>query len=177
HSGEGGFVLTKDDELAERIDFSTHLAPLEGRVHGVNYKLAAPLAAIGLRRLTRLQAQLDARRRNARRILEALPTNGTLRELDYGPQDQPNYYNLVLTADDHQHEIEQALSALGLPPDSARYGYRPLSQQPIFAAYATACPNAETLATSTFQLPVHPGMPEATVEWVAARVAALAREG
>jgi dTDP-4-amino-4,6-dideoxygalactose transaminase len=176
-TGEGGFVLTNDDELAERIDFYTHLGHLKGQVHGVNYKLAAPLAAIGLRRLTRLQAHLDARRCNARRIVEALPTNGTLRELDYGLQDQPNYYNLVLTADNHQQEIGQALSALGLPPDSGRYGYRPLYQQSIFAAYAAACPNAEALATSTFQLPVHPGMPEATVEWVAARVAALAREG
>ncbi|MEJ3745552.1 DegT/DnrJ/EryC1/StrS family aminotransferase [Actinomycetes bacterium KLBMP 9797] len=73
-TGEGGFVLTNDDELAERIDFYTHLGHLKGQVHGVNYKLAAPLAAIGLQRLTRLQDQLDARRRNARRILES-PTH------------------------------------------------------------------------------------------------------
>ncbi len=176
-TGEGGFVLTNDEELAARIDFYTHLGHLNGAVHGVNYKLAAPLAAIGLRRLTRLQAQLDARRRNARRILDALPADGTLREFGYGEHDRPNYYNLVLTAGSHQQEFAQNLSALGLPPDSARYGYRPLYQRPIFAEYATACPNAEALATSTFQIPVHPGMPEATVEWVAARVADLARGG
>jgi perosamine synthetase len=176
-TGEGGFVLTNDEELAERIDFYTHLGHLKGAVHGVNYKLAAPLAAIGLRRLTRLQAQLDARRRNARRILDALPADGILHEFGNGEHDRPNYYNLVLTADSHQQDLAQALSALGLPPDSARYGYRPLYQRPIFAEYATACPNAEALATSTFQIPVHPGMSEATVEWVAARVADLTREG
>lgn len=41
--------------------------------------------------------------------------------------------------------------------------------------YASPCPNAEALATSTFQLSVHPDLPEATVEWMAVRVAAIAR--
>jgi perosamine synthetase len=170
-------VLTNDEELAARIDFYTHLGHLKGAAHGVNYKLAAPLAAIGLRRLTRLQTHLDGRQRNARRILDALPADGILHEFGYGEHDRPNYYNLVLIAGSHQQEVAQALSTLGLPPDSARYGYQPLHQRPIFAEYTTACPNAEALATSTFQIPVHTGMAEATVEWVAARVADLARGG
>lgn len=174
-TGEGGFVLTNDPELAERVDFYTHLGHLSGRTHGVNDKLAAPLAAIGLRRLSQLQAQLDARRRNARRILDALPPDGTLRELGYGDNDQPNYYNVVLTATDRPRQMTEVLSAIRLPPDSARYGYRALYQQPIFAEYATACPNAETLTTTSFQLPVHPGMPDAAVQWLAGRIAALAR--
>lgn len=67
-TGEGGFILTNDQELADRIDYYTHLGHLRGG-HGVNYKLAGPLAAIGLRRLTHLDAQLTQRRRNAERIL------------------------------------------------------------------------------------------------------------
>jgi perosamine synthetase len=176
-TGEGGFVLTDDEELAGRVDFYTHLGHLTGRVHGVNYKLAAPLAAIGLRRLSRLQTQLDARRRNAHRVLDALPVDGMLRELGYGPNDRPSYYNLVLTTTDHPHQVAERLAAIGLPPDSVRYGYRPLYQQRIFAEYATRCPNAETLAASAFQVPVHPGLPDTTLEWVAARLAVLAREG
>jgi dTDP-4-amino-4,6-dideoxygalactose transaminase len=176
-TGEGGFVLTNDPELADRIDFYTHLGHLRGRVHGVNYKLAAPLAAIGLRRLTRLRAQLDARRRNAQRILDRLPPDGLLHELPYRDGDRPNYYNLVLTATSRQREIAAALEALGLPPDSSRYRYRALQQQPLFTEFASACPNAEALATSTFQLPVHPNLSEATVEWVAAHVDAIARGG
>jgi dTDP-4-amino-4,6-dideoxygalactose transaminase len=176
-TGEGGFVLTNDDELADRIDFYTHLGHLRGQVHGVNYKLAAPLAAIGLRRLAHLQTQLDARRHTAERLLAALPSGGLLRELDHGPTDQPNYYNLVLTAPSRQGEVAQALAGLGLPPDSARYGYRPLHQQRLFADYATASPNADALATSTFQIPVHPGLAEPTIEWMADRLARIATEG
>lgn len=85
--------------------------------------------------------------------------------------------NLVFTAV-RPHQVAGKLTALGLPPDATRYGYRPLHQQPIFTRYATpGCPNAEALVTSTFQLPVHPGLSEAAIEWMAAHLAAIAREG
>jgi perosamine synthetase len=179
-TGEGGFVLTDSLELAERIDFHTHLGHLQG-TYGVNYKLAAPLAAIGLTRLGRLSAQLDARRRNARRILDQLPPDGTLRELAVCDSNRPNYYTLVLTMtrpdERHHRELAAAFASAGLPPDSVRYGYRPLHRQRLFADDTARCPNAERLATSTVQLPVHPGMAPDTIEWIAARVADFARPG
>ncbi|QOC94615.1 DegT/DnrJ/EryC1/StrS family aminotransferase [Micromonospora craniellae] len=171
-TGEGGFVLTNDHDLADRIDHYTHLGHLRGG-HGVNYKLAGPLAAIGLRRLARLDAQLAQRRRNVERILTALPAAGLLRELPYGVQDKPNYYNLVLIATARQAEIADAFHRAGLPPDSIRWRYQPLYHQPLFQPYATACPNAEHLATATIQLPVHPQLSEATVAWIADQTARI----
>lgn len=173
-TGEGGFILTDDHDLADRIDHYTHLGHLRGG-HGVNYKLAAPLAAIGLRRLRRLDAQLIQRRRNAERILGALPAGGTLRELYYGVQDKPNYYSLVLISTARHAQIADAFHRAGLPPDSIRWRYRPLYEQPLFIPYATTCPNAEHLATAAIQLPVHPNLPEATVAWVAAQTARIAQ--
>jgi perosamine synthetase len=174
-TGEGGFVLTNDEELAERIDYYTRLGHLTGLVHGVNYKLAAPLAAIGLRRLGGLAGQLRSRRAHAARFLAALPEDSALSELAYGQQDTPNYYNLVLVALASSAESAAAgFTASGLPPDSIRFGYRPLHHQPIFARYAAACPNAEAVCAATLQIPVHPGMPEAALEWAAAHIRALA---
>lgn len=117
-TGEGGFVLTNDLELAERIDFYTHLGHLQGQVHGVNYKLAGPLAAIGLRRLPRLHAQLEARRCHAQRILDRLPTNGLLHELDCPDDSQPNYYQLVLATTARQRRLGQRPTVLFFPPVS-----------------------------------------------------------
>lgn len=174
-TGEGGFVLTDDEDLAERIDYYTHLGHLKGHVHGVNYKLAGPLAAIGLRRLHGLEAQIRSRRTHAARLLAALPKGGRLAELGYGEADQPNYYNLVLTAQPTSTEALAAwFAAAGLPPDSRRYGYRPLYHRPIFTAYATTCSNAEHLAATTFQLLVHPGMSDAALGWVADRIRVFA---
>ncbi|MGI8446689.1 MAG: DegT/DnrJ/EryC1/StrS family aminotransferase [Streptosporangiaceae bacterium] len=174
-TGEGGFVLTDDEELAERIDYYTRLGHLKGQVHGVNYKLAGPLAAIGLRRLGGLAGQLTARRAHAARLLDALPEEGALSELAYGQQDAPNYYNLVLAAATRSAESAAAgFAAAGLPPDSIRFGYRPLYAQPIFARYAATCPNAEALCATTIQLPVHPGMSETALGWAADRIRAFA---
>ncbi|MGH3327940.1 MAG: DegT/DnrJ/EryC1/StrS family aminotransferase [Streptomycetales bacterium] len=173
-TGEGGFVLTDDEELADRIDSYTHLGHLTGGVHGVNYKLAAPLAAIGLRRLHGLQGQLRSRRANAARLLAALPDNGALAELTHGQNDTPNYYNVVLVAAHDAESFVAAFTSAGLQPDSVRYGYRPLYRRSIFTRYATACPNAEALCAATLQLPVHPGMSEAALAWVAHRIHSLA---
>lgn len=174
-TGEGGFVLTDDEELAERIDYYTHLGHLAGRIHGVNYKLAGPLAAIGLSRLDGLTGQLASRRAHAARLLAALPEHGGLSELTYEEQDVPNYYNLVLVAPAGSAESAAAwLAESGLPPDSIRFGYRPLYHQPMFSKYATICPNAEATCAATLQLPVHPGMPEAALEWAAACIRAFA---
>lgn len=174
-TGEGGFVLTDDADLAERIDYYTHLGHLKGGVHGVNYKLAGPLAAIGLRRLRGLEAQLRSRRVHASRLLAELSGGGRLAELAYGEADQPNYYNLVLTTDPASAEaFAAAFAAAGLPPDSVRYGYRPLYHRPIFTEFANECPNAEQLAATTLQLPVHPGMSEAALGWVADRIRVFA---
>jgi perosamine synthetase len=174
-TGEGGFVLTDDEELADRIDYYTHLDHLKGHHHGVNYKLAGPLAAIGVRRLAQLNDQLAARRRNAARLLAALPDGGALQELAYGEHDTPNYYCLVLTASPGDAaRIAAGFTAAGLPPDSVRFRYGPLYTRPVFAPYATRCPNAEQLAATTFQLPVHPAMTDQTLGWVADRIRELA---
>jgi perosamine synthetase len=174
-TGEGGFVLTNDEELAGRIDSYTRLGHLKGQVHGVNYKLAGPLAAIGLRRLGRLAGQLASRRTHAGRLLAALPGSGALAELACGQQDKPNYYNLVLVAPaSAAGSMAAGLAASGLPPDSIRFGYRPLYHQPIFARYAVKCPNAEALCAAALQLPVHPGLSEAALRWTADRIRVLA---
>jgi perosamine synthetase len=168
-------VLTDDEDLAERIDFYTHLGHLKGHVHGVNYKLAGPLAAIGQRRLRGLDTQLRSRRANAARLLAALPEDGALAELAYADLDAPNYYSLVLTTrPDFAESAAAFFTAAGLPPDSARFTYRPLYHRPVFAAYATDCPNAETLAAATLQLPIHPGMSQAALDWAADRIRVFA---
>jgi perosamine synthetase len=172
-TGEGGFVLTDDPGLYERIEHYTRLGHLFGLSHGVNYKLAAPLAAIGMHRLRNLGDQLTTRAAHARHILDSLPETGRIRELAYRPGDKPNYYNLVLSTD-RPGSMPQRFAAAGLPPDSIRYGYRALYHQPVFNRFKRPCPQAERLAAATFQLPVHPGMTTAQLESVVRSVTNIA---
>ncbi len=86
-------------------------------------------------------------------------------------QDAPNYYSLVLAIrSDRVDSAAEFFTAAGLAPDSVRFGYRPLYHRAVFAAYATGCPNAEALAAATLQLPVHPGMSQTALDWVADRI-------
>lgn len=63
----------------------------------------------------------------------------------------PQFRDLVLTAEDSAEWFAGGFACAGLPPDSVRYGYRPLYHRAIFAPYATACQNAEALAAATLQ--------------------------
>lgn len=172
-SGEGGFILTDDNDLYLRVEHYTRLGHLRGTL-GVNYKLAAPLAAIGLRRLTELPTQIAARRSIANRVLTALPSDGRLAELVYSPNSAPNYYNLVLTSGEPNALLTEKFTDVGLPPDSVRYGYRPLHHQPLFRSWARDCPNAEALTASTYQIPVHPGLSDAVIQWIVCQTAEAA---
>lgn len=174
-TGEGGFILTEDDILAEKAENYTRLGHLTGRQHGVNYKLAAPLAAIGLRRLPQLGTQIATRTRNARVILAALPPGGPLAELALADGDTPNYYCLVLRSSlAASPAIAAALARRGLAPDTVRWNYQGLHRRPMFARWASPCPHADTLIGTTFQIPVHPGLDAAALRCITHAVQAAA---
>lgn len=166
-TGEGGFILTNDDTLAEKAETYTRLGHLTGRQHGVNYKLAAPLAAIGLRRLPGMDTQIAARTANARAILTALPATGPLRELPLSEGDTPNYYCLILRASPAiAPRIAAALTRQGISPDTIRWQYQGLHHRPMFTPWACPCPHADELIATTFQIPVHPGLDPAALRYI-----------
>lgn len=176
-TGEGGFILTDDDELAVKIENYTRLGHLVGRQHGVNYKLAAPLAAIGLGRLAQLDNQIMARTSNARTVLSALPADGSLAELTLADDDRPNYYCLVLRSGLHAApRIATVLARHGLAPDTTRWHYRGLHNRRLFAQWASACPHADTLIATTFQIPVHPGLNATALRCISRAVHAAASD-
>ena len=84
--GEGGMVVTADEDLAERVRLLRSHAMTTGtwdrhRGHadtydvvdvGFNYRLDEPRAALGLSRLARLSENLEARRAVARELPTAL---------------------------------------------------------------------------------------------------------
>lgn len=160
-------MLTDDSSVAEAIDNYTHLGHLRGVEHGVNYKLAAPLAALGLVRLHQLEERIAQRRAVAQRLLAALPVESPLAELQYESGSAPNYYTLVLHARRNVRAIAARLGEGGLPSDVVRWGYRPLYERPVFARWRSRCPNAEALIEATFHIPVHPAMSETTLDHMA----------
>ena len=172
-TGEGGFILTRDPSLHETVEAFTRLDHLRGQTAAVNFKLAAPLAAIGLARIPALDDQIRKRAAYARVLLQAVTGSG-LAELRYAADGVPNYYGLVLLADGNPDLAVRSFTEAGLPPDSVRWGYRPLHQRPLLAACASPCPNADDLARRALHLPVHPGLSVSQVESMAERIHIIA---
>ena len=99
-------------------------------------------------------------------------------ELPLDEGDTPNYYCLVLRADEAAAPgIASALTRCGLGPDTIRWRYRGLHQRPMFARWASPCPHADTLIATTFQIPVHPGLSPAALRYIADAVRHAASEG
>ncbi len=166
-TGEGGFVLSNTQNLTERCRSYSRFGNLNGRDFGLNFKLGALPAALGRSRLAHLDAQLAQRRRNAQRLLAQLAHNN-VSEAAVVSSGVPNYYalNLRLTFSNNRRFIEY-LEARGIPSDIIRYGCRCLYEFPAVAPFARHCPNAEALLGDMTTIPVHPGLTDSDLDYIA----------
>ncbi|KMN48359.1 aspartate aminotransferase [Chromobacterium violaceum] len=166
-TGEGGFLLTDDAELAERCRSYSRFGNLNGADFGLNYKLAALPAALGHSRLDKLAGQIDRRRTHARHLLQRL-RHPQVREKRIIEGGNPNYYflNLELGFADNRAFIDY-LDARGIPSDIKRYGCQALYRFPALEQYRRDCPNAEALLSGMTTLPVHPALGEEELDYMA----------
>ncbi|HEY1609307.1 MAG TPA: DegT/DnrJ/EryC1/StrS family aminotransferase [Paraburkholderia sp.] len=167
-TGEGGFLLTEDNALAQRSRDFSRFGNLNGKDFGLNYKLAALPAALGKNRLASLAAQIDKRRNNARYFLQQLD-HAKVHEKTIIDGGVPNYYflNLELRFADNRAFIDY-LDDHGIPSDIKRYGCKALYEFPALARYRATCPNAEALLASMTTIPVHPGISTDELDYIAA---------
>jgi len=168
--GEGGAVLTTDDELAETVRRTRNHgeAPTPGErlrrhvVLGHNYRLTSMQAAVGSVQLGKLDGYLAARRANAAWLSEALRDLPGIVPPGVDPRCQPSPWKYVcrLAVEPERLDLTTFLAAVqaeGIPAQR-RYPI-PLHKQPIFTDFATeALPVAEWCGETLFSLPVHPGV-------------------
>ena len=157
--GDGGAVVTDDDEMASEIRVRRAHGLGPGYVHTTiagNSRMSEVEAAalrVGLRHL---DDHTDRRREIARRYREAAPH---LRW--HAPDDRHVYHLCVVRVPDRD-----AFRA-SLPFDTAVHYPRALTQQPAYAKYARhPCPEAEAWAAECVSLPCFPEMTDDEVDVV-----------
>lgn len=163
-TGEGGAILTQNDQLARRArqftsgDFSASPRPL------LNFSLGGLQAALGLARLGRLEQDINHRLQTMQTICAGL-TNPHLEPLPVMADGVPAGTRLLIRA---RSGCNQALlryqSRAGIPSDIALYNCKALYQYPVMAGHATRCANAERMLASVTTLPVHPDIGPAQAE-------------
>jgi perosamine synthetase len=182
-TGEGGFILTDDVELAETIDVLKNCGKLDrsrgsansratgfGIQFGLNLRLSGVLAAIGMNQLNRLPLRVEAHRKNAgtlRADLDRLPGLG-LREIDIPDGASANYYSFVACVTHGKAaSLSEALKREGFVSDTLAYRYQPLYGMDLFRKFARNCANAERICETAFTVPVHEGVGSADISKLA----------
>lgn len=166
-TGEGGFVMTDDDERAARIRAYTRFGNLTGETLGINLKLGGLQAALGLARSRQLGANLQHRQRNRERLLGLLD-NPAFREMPVVVGGEVNAYSLLLQAVGHDgRELVHYQQRHGIESDIGKYDNQPLYQLPLLTRYQRDCPNAARLLRSLTTVPLHPDLVDDDLHYIA----------
>jgi dTDP-4-amino-4,6-dideoxygalactose transaminase len=173
---EGGAIICPDLKTKLRIDslknfgFSdevTVVAP------GINGKMNEVQAAFGLLQLKHIEEAIDARRRIYNRYCESLssipgitvpqPVSGATQNYSYFPI-LVNDCNPLSRDELHQKLIDSNIF-------SRRYFYPLISNFPLYRGLASSAPGnlpvATDIASRVLCLPIHPGVNESDVEFIA----------
>jgi perosamine synthetase len=176
-TGEGGMVMTDDDDRAERLRYLRNLAHGEPRfLHlepGFNFRMTGYQAALGLSQLRRIDEIIEAKRRVAQAydaVLAGVPGIQTPVEKDWAR----NVYWMyaIVVGDDYplsRDELARALARDGI--DSSTF-FCPMNQQPFLREQPgyrdVPCPVADRLWETGLYLPSAPSLTSGHIERVAA---------
>ena len=185
--GEGGMVATADDGLAERIRLLRshgmtalswdrirgHAAGYDVVALGYNYRLDEPRAAIGLRRLQRLDADNDRRRELDARYRAALDgIVSCASPASPGASSAHHLFTVVLPEEVAREDFRRRLADRGI---QTSVHYPPVHRFSAHAGRHQALPVTETYADRTVTLPLFAHMTDRQQDLVTEAVAAAVR--
>jgi perosamine synthetase len=160
--GEGGAILTNDDQLAEKC----MLLRNHGQQYGgapmlcYNYRMTEAQAAFGLVQLGRLDGFNQTQRRNAKILIDNLPDGITPPCIpDYA---EPTLYIIGCLAEEEflRERFVEDMTRLGinrnLPGATIGLGYqKTLMELPLLRPYKRPCPVAEELVRHFLWFDIH----------------------
>jgi dTDP-4-amino-4,6-dideoxygalactose transaminase len=179
--GEGGAVVTNDDDLADRVRIMRDWGQAERGVHhypSFNYRMEGMQGAVLNIKLRRLGEWVNARRQVAEtydRLLADIPQSLRI-VLPVAFPDGKHIYQQYAIRTSSRAKVRAYLSQIGI---ETRIHYPlPVHLQPGFNDLGAACgdlPRSEALARSTLSLPIYPEIPANALERVADGLRSLAK--
>lgn len=183
-TGEGGAVLTRDPELADRIRMlRTHgitrnpahmKSPSEGAWYyqqvelGLNYRMTDIQAALGTSQLTRLENFIDRRRQCAARYDSLLRETGVRLpwQAAYG-HSAWHLYVIQLSGTEERKQVFDRMREAGI---LVNVHYIPVHLQPYYRDLGFQSgdfPEAERYYSRAITLPLYPGLTKEDQEYIA----------
>ena len=185
-TGEGGMVLSDDDQLAGRCRSLRNLCfqPRQRFVHeelGYNFRITNLQAALGVAQLERLDEFVARKRRLGKRYQELLAGVAGLQLMPERTGYADNIYWVfgVVLRDDVPFDAQEAMRRLGQKGIGTRPYFWPMHEQPVLRNLGLfegeSYPVAERLARRGFYLPSGMALTDAQIDEVAAEVTTMLR--
>ncbi|WP_331750967.1 DegT/DnrJ/EryC1/StrS family aminotransferase (plasmid) [Streptomyces globisporus] len=158
-SGEGGFVLCDDPDVAAHLRaVRGHwlTPPPGGRPQerlGLAGRMPVLSAALAHANLARLPALLERRRAQTARLLDALAPARGLVPLRPGPEESWNHYAPLLRIDlPHPRAFAEHLAATGVPSSTGSFRLVPCDTRPMFTTGRAPCPGTARILDRTLAI-------------------------
>jgi perosamine synthetase len=180
-TGEGGMIMTDDDELASRCRRGRNLCFQDNRrfVHeelGWNYRMTNLQAALGVAQLETLDEHIRRKREMGARYTTLLRDLPDLQlPFTSTPYADNSYwvFGLVL-GDSYRIDAREAMQQLAACKIGTRPFFWPMHEQPVLRKMGffanVSCPVAERIARRGFYLPSGLGLTADEIEKVAAQL-------
>lgn len=172
-TGEGGMVVTRDAELAQRVRKLRGQGLAEGReywhdVIGYNYRMTNVAAAIGLAQLERADALVRRKREVGEAYLRALQGLPVLMHTESAGTTHSYWMISILVSEArHRDPLRQALADAGI---ETRPLFPPVHSMPMYAVAGEEHPVARDLAARGMNLPSYPGLTDDDILSVASAI-------
>ncbi len=173
-TGEGGMIVTDDDEIAEKAKLLRNQGKVKGNLIGImgyNWRMTEFQAIVGLEQLRLLDEMIEGRRRVARIYDELLSGHPVLKVLEIPEESKTNYYKyIVFLPKGRKPDVLKAFLKEKYGVELAGYVYEvPLHRQPVFKEYVSSSeefPVADDLCYRHIALPIYPQMTEEEAHYV-----------
>ncbi|MEA2975607.1 MAG: hypothetical protein QOF19_1127 [Alphaproteobacteria bacterium] len=188
-TGEGGMILTHDDDLAARLRLLRHqgMSISDDKRHasrpssieeypevGYNFRLTDIQAAVGIEQLKRLPEMIRRRRELAKRYATGLANNPFIAapEEPEGIESNWQSYMVELLAGSSydRNGLMDALFDCGVP---TRRGIMASHLEPPYRHMAASLPVTERMTNNCFLLPMHNGLTDEQADHVIATLTEL----
>jgi dTDP-4-amino-4,6-dideoxygalactose transaminase len=170
-SGEGGAVATNNDEIADKVRMIRNHGMVEGydsRTFGLNYRLPEVSAAIGSVQLDKLQSHIDKRRKNAVYLNERICDKGNVKFTQNSKDRTHVFYLYTVSVGEDRDKLLHGLREKGI--GASVYFKIPVHKTPLYYSLgygSKKLPKTESAAREVISLPVHPGLSEKELDYIA----------
>lgn len=165
-TGEGGMVLTDDEEVANEIREVRDYNKKEMYKLRFNYKMTDIEASLGIRQLRKLPYFLEKRKALFKRYIELLEGREDiiLPRDDYGEGTTPSFYRFIIKlpgrATNHIMEMMKRKGVICAKPV-----FKPLHR--LLGLAPSEFPNSERLDREALSLPLYPSLNFEDIEYIA----------